>query len=114
MISIRRFKTNKMSTRLVEKDRPLILMEACQSGFTEVCELLIEHNADPFHRNATSETAVMFAARYGHKRIVQLLDHIRVQRKPPVGFEEDVNRDTALHRACRHGHVRFIAISASY
>lgn len=55
--------------------------------------------------SAVLETALTFAARYGHTTIVQILDGRRIKDFPSEPLSADTWGLTPLHQACRHGHV---------
>lgn len=102
----RRSKIDRNGDKIASSDGRTPLMETCQNGFIECVNVLLEGNADPAATNNRKETPVMFAARYGHTKIVHLLDVKRVQQG--TSFESDKNGFTALHRACAYSHIDII------
>ena len=62
--------------RVKQSDGKTLLMPACQYGDVDCAKLLIKNGVDINEKNKKGETAIMFAARYGHTEAVsRLLTH---------------------------------------
>lgn len=89
------------------------LLAACEGGRLSTVRKLIRWGADPSYvTQARGTTAAMKAAEGGHVIMLQeLMDALRSKGKP-TGLEraDAASQETALHKACRHGHTECVAM----
>lgn len=50
-----------------------LLIEAAVAGNAELVRVLLAHGAEPFLKDGEGESAIMKAAAYGHRKVVELL-----------------------------------------
>ncbi|XP_075686591.1 ankyrin repeat and SAM domain-containing protein 3 isoform X2 [Rhinoderma darwinii] len=87
------------------------LMEAAASGHEIIVQHLLNHGVKLVEMDRNGDTARMLAARYGHSRIVSLLDSHRVKgsrthSRGSVRHEDQSSSDESSSTPHRHRHQR--------
>lgn len=89
-------------------DRPLHL--ACQKGYTEIVELLLERGADVNTEGYNYTSPLSIACQNGYKDIAALL----LRYKANIEYQADAEYDRPLHIACQNGYIEIVKLLLEY
>eukprot|EP00794_Sanderia_malayensis_P018710 gene18710-20598_t len=93
-------------TLIKNVDMQNVLHLACANGNFPITSMLLESNHKLIHsRDEQNQTAMHYAAKYGHLKILELLVSKTMQWR-----DQDITGQTPLHLAAQNGHVSCVAL----
>jgi glycerophosphodiester phosphodiesterase len=101
---------NKAAIRRNISKSSAVLALATKSNFTRIVKLLVDAGVDINWQDATGETALHIAARFGHEDCAKILLEGSNDQKADIELAENSFSWTPLHVACVDGHLSIVEL----